>query len=116
MRHRYGYNKLSKASDQRIAMLRSQAVAFFKNKKIEITEPRAKELRRFVEKIITLIKKGDLQSRRKVIAQLLNEKELVQGLYKNPEQFKAKSGGNIRIIRSAVRRGDAAQMALLELV
>lgn len=115
MRHRYGYNKLSKPTDQRIAMLRSMAVALFKNRKIETTEARAKELRRFIDRIITLIKKGDLQSRRRVIAQLLNEKELVKGLYKNTEQFKAKSG-HTRIIKSAVRRGDAAQMALVELV
>jgi large subunit ribosomal protein L17 len=115
MRHRYGYSKLSKPTDQRLAMLRSLAVALFKSRRIETTEARAKQLRRFVDRIITLIKKGDLQSRRKVISQLKNEKELVQGLYKNVAQFKANSG-HTRIIRSSLRRGDAAQMALIELV
>jgi large subunit ribosomal protein L17 len=116
MRHKKGYNKLSKPTDQRMAMLKSMSVALLKHNRIEITEPRAKELRKFVDGIITLVKKGDLQSRRRVISTLLNEKELVKNIYATSARFNARKGGYTRIIRTGVRRGDAAQMVLIELV
>lgn len=116
MRHKKGYNKLSKATDQRMAMLKSMAVALFKYNRIEATEARAKELRRFVDKLITLVKKADLQSRRKVIALLLHDTELVKSIYAGAARFNTRNSGYTRIMRVGLRRGDAAQMVLIELV
>ncbi len=116
MRHKLGYNKLSKPTDQRIALLQNLAVALFKYKKITTTEARAKELKRFVDKVIVLIKKEDLASRRKVVSLLQQDKELVKALYANTAEFKKRSSGFSRIVKIGPRRGDAAEMALVELV
>ena len=116
MRHKMGYNKLSKATDQRMAMLKSMAVALFKYNRIEATEARAKELRRMIDKLITLVKKGDLQSRRKVIAMLMHDTELVKTIFAGAARFNARTSGYTRILRVGLRRGDAAQMVLIELV
>ncbi|MDR2431253.1 MAG: 50S ribosomal protein L17 [Candidatus Margulisbacteria bacterium] len=116
MRHKYGYNKLHKPTDQRLAMLKSMAVSLFRYERIETTEARAKELRKMVDGIITLVKKGDLSSRRRVINLLLSDKELVKRLYAGKDRFKTRNSGYSRIIQSGARRGDAAKMVLLELV
>lgn len=116
MRHKKGYNKLSKPTDQRMAMLQSMAVSLFRYSRIQTTEPRAKELRRMIDKIITLIKRGDLQSRRKVISMLLHDKELVKSLFINAARFSTRNSGYSRIINTELRRGDAAKMVLIELV
>lgn len=75
MRHRCSNKKLSKPTDQRLAMLKSMSVALFENKRIETTEVRAKQLQKFVDRIVSLIKRGDLSNRRKVVALLLNKKK-----------------------------------------
>ena len=116
MRHKNGINKLSKPTDQRLAMLRSMSVALFRHNRIEVTEPRAKELKKFAERIVTLIKKGDLQSRRRVVSLLYNDKDLVKRLYDTKSRFENRKGGYSRIIRTRLRNGDAAQMALVEMV
>jgi len=116
MRHKHGYNKLHKPTDQRLAMLKSMAVSLFRYNRIETTEARAKELRKMADRIITLVKKGDLSSRRRVITMLLSDKELVKQLYAGKERFKARNSGYSRIIQVGARRGDAAKMVLLELV
>jgi large subunit ribosomal protein L17 len=116
MRHKYGYNKLHKPTDQRIAMLKSLAVAVFRHNRVETTEARAKELRKMVDGIITLVKKGDLSSRRRVISLLLGDKDLVKQLYAGKERFSKRSSGYSRLIQAGQRRGDAAKMVLFELV
>ena len=116
MRHQKGNKKLSLPTDQRMAMLKSMSVSLFKHDRIEITEIRAKELKKFSDRIVTLIKKGDLNSRRKVTALLLHDNKLVGDLFKNVDRFKSRNGGYSRIIKTSVRRGDATQMALIELV
>lgn len=116
MRHKLGYNKLSKPTDQRIALLKNLAISLFKHKKITTTEARAKELKRFVDKIIVLIKKEDLASRRKVISLLMEDKELVKSLYANSSEFQKRNSGFSRIVKIGPRRGDAAEMVLVELV
>lgn len=116
MRHKHGYNKLHKPTDQRLAMLKSMAVSLFRYDRIETTEARAKELRKMADNIITLVKKGDLSSRRKVINMLLSDKELVKQLYTGIERFKARNSGYTRIIQSGTRRGDSAKMVVIELV
>ncbi len=116
MRHQYANKKLGRATDQRLAMLKSLSVALFKYKRIETTLTRAKELKKMAERIVTLVKKGDLASRRRVISMLLHDKELVKAIFKNAESFKTRAGGYCRIIQTTLRRGDAAKMALIELV
>jgi large subunit ribosomal protein L17 len=116
MRHKHGYNKLHKPTDQRIAMLKSMAVSLFRYDRIETTEARAKELRKMVDGIITLVKKGDLSSRRQVINMLLADKALVKQIYAGKERFNTRNSGYSRIIQVGSRRGDAAKMVLIELV
>ena len=116
MRHKHGYNKLHKPTDQRLAMLKSMAVSLFRYDRIETTEARAKELRKMVDGIITLVKKGDLSSRRKVIRLLLDDKALVKQLYAGKDRFQKRNSGYSRIIQSGTRRGDAAKIVLIELV
>lgn len=116
MRHKYGNRKLSKPTDQRLAMLNSLSVALFKYKKIQTTVPRAKQLKRYTDNIIRMIKKNDLTSRRRVTALLLHDKVLTKSLFDNVKNFDGRNSGYSRIIRTEMRRGDAAPMALVELV
>jgi large subunit ribosomal protein L17 len=97
-------------------MLKSLAVSLFRYDRIETTEARAKELRKMADRIITLVKKGDLSSRRQVINLLLADKALVKRLYAGQDRFKSRHSGYSRIIQAGSRRGDAAKMVLLELV
>lgn len=116
MRHRKGNPKLSKATDQRIAMLASLARSLFQYGKIKTTETRAKEARRLAEKIITLCKKNDLSSRRRVFS-YLRDRNLVGRIFKEfPQRFEGRAGGFTRVIKAGLRVGDAAPLAVLELV
>jgi len=119
-----GYRKLGRLSDQRKAMLRDLATDLIINEKITTTEARAKELRRTVEKLITLGKRGDLHARRQAVA-VLRQKEAnaetgqdaVQKLFADiAPRYTERNGGYTRIIKTAPRRGDAARMAVIELV
>lgn len=116
MRHRKGNRKISLPTDQRVALLRNLALSLFKYNRIETTVTKAKEVSKFAARIITAAKKGDISSKRRVIAKLNNEKDVVKNIYSNVEKFKGRNGGYTRIIRSGVRRGDSAEMAIVELV
>ena len=110
------YRKLGVKSAHRRAIIRNMTTSLFKNEKLETTEPRAKELRGFAEKMITLGKKGDLASRRKALA-FLTEEDMVSKLFEDlAERYRSRNGGYTRIIRLEQRRGDSAQMVLVELV
>ncbi len=116
MRHRKGNVKLSRAADQRLALLKSLVRALIINGRIELTLTRAKAARRLMEKLITIAKKNDLFARRKAES-ILGEKAIVTTLFKlAPERFEGRAGGYTRIIKTRQRRGDAAPMALLELL
>lgn len=116
MRHRLGNRKLSRATDQRLAMLRSIVKALFKNGKVKVTLTRAKEARRMAERLITVSRANNLNARRKV-EQVLGEKEVVSQIFKTfPERFEGRPGGYTRIIRIGRRLGDSAPMAVLELL
>jgi large subunit ribosomal protein L17 len=115
MTQRLGYKKLSRPTDQRIALLRSLVRALFIYKKIETTDLRAKEARRMAEKLITLAKKGDLQSRRAALS-VLPDKPVVAELFNEiAKKYEKKTSGFTRITKIKFRRGDAAQISLLEL-
>jgi large subunit ribosomal protein L17 len=116
MRHRKGNAKLSRATDQRLALLRSIVRALFLNDRVKVTLTRAKEARRLAEKLITASKKNDLNARRKV-EKALADRQLVTRIFKTiPERFEGRPGGYTRIIKLGSRQGDAAPMALLELI
>lgn len=111
-----GYRKLGVKSAHRRAMLRNAATSLLKNGQIDTTEPRAKEIASVAEKMITLGKKGDLASRRSALA-FLTEEDVVTKLFGEiAEKYADRNGGYTRIIRLEQRRGDAAQMARIQLV
>ncbi len=108
--------KLSRKSAPRKALLISLATALFKNERIETTEVKAKEVKKFAEKLITKAKKGTQHARRQVIG-TLQDKEAVGILFDEiAPRFADRPGGYTRIIKVGPRRGDAAAMVILELV
>jgi large subunit ribosomal protein L17 len=125
MRHNVGYRKLGRVTEHRIALLRNQAIALLRHEKIETTMPKAKELRPFVERLITIAKRGvaageadgkALHARRLVLAEL-PDKDVVGKLFETlAPRFAERPGGYTRILRVGFRRGDAAEVAHVELV
>ena len=125
MRHRVGQRKLGRVTEHRIAMLRNQAEALIRHERIETTVPKAKELRPFVERIITIAKRGiaageangrALHARRLVLRDIQN-RDVVAKLFDTiAPRFEARPGGYTRILRLGFRRGDAAEVAQIELV
>ncbi len=116
MRHKLGQRKLGRTSSHRIAMLRNMAAALIKHEQITTTVPKAKELRPYVEKLITLGKHGGLSNRRLAHARLLDatqEKKLFEVL---AARYADRDGGYTRIIKAGIRASDAAPIAVIELV
>lgn len=110
------YRKLGLPTDQRNAMLRSLVTSLLKHGKIETTVTRAKETKRLAEKMITLGKRGDLHARRQALA-FIHEEEVVKDLFENiAPKYAERNGGYTRILKVGPRRGDAAEMVILELV
>ncbi len=111
-----GYRKLNKNSSHRKAMFRNMATDLFRHEKITTTLPKAKELRSISEKLITTAKTNDLNSRRKLL-KYINDKEVVKKLFDEiAPKFSERSGGYTRILKMYPRKGDGAEMAILELV
>src|SRR5436309_1679328 len=125
MRHRVGHRKLGRVTAHRIAMLRNQAEALIRHERIETTVPKAKELRPFVERIITIAKRGlaggdgngrSLHARRLVLRDIQN-RDVVAKLFDTiAPRFETRPGGYTRILRLRYRRGDSAEVAQIELV
>ncbi len=116
MRHKRGYRKLSKATDQRIAMLRSIASSLFERGKVKVTVTRAKEARKIAERVISLAKKGDLHSRKMAIS-LMHNDDIVKGVFNDAKtRYASRTSGFTRMIKLGARRGDAAPVVLLELL
>jgi len=116
MRHKHGYRKLSRTSAHRKALLKNLSIALITNGRIETTLPKAKELRSYIEKLITKAKVGDFNSHRVIFANLqdkITTKKLVDEI---APEYKNRNGGYTRIIKTRSRRGDAAPMAIIELV
>jgi large subunit ribosomal protein L17 len=108
--------KLGRPTDQRRAMLRNLVTSFLKHGKIETTETRAKETRNLAEKMITLAKRGDLHARRQVLS-FVTEEEVVKNLFDNvAPKYAERNGGYTRIYKIGPRRGDGAEVVILELV
>jgi len=116
MRHGVSGRKLGVTTSHRLAMLRSMATSLIKHEQITTTLPKAKELRPYVERIITLGKRGDLHARRQAYAQIRDEK-IVDKLFTTiADRYKARAGGYTRVLKAGMRYGDAADMAVIELV
>ncbi|WP_428391432.1 50S ribosomal protein L17 [Lichenicoccus sp.] len=116
MRHGVAGRKLGVTSSHRLAMFRNMAVALIKHEQITTTLPKAKELRPVAEKLITLGKRGGLHARRQAYAQLRDD-VIVSKLFSTvAERYKTRSGGYTRVLRAGMRHGDAADMAVIELV
>jgi large subunit ribosomal protein L17 len=116
MRHGVSGRKLGVTSSHRVAMLRSMATSLLKHEQITTTLPKAKELRPYVERIITLGKRGGLHARRQAHAQIRDEKVVEKLFTTIAERYKARNGGYTRVLKAGVRYGDAAAMAVIELV
>ena len=125
MRHNVAHRKLGRVTEHRLAMLRNQAIALLRHERIETTIPKAKELRPFVERLITIAKRGvaagaangkALHARRLVLAEL-PDTEVVGKLFDDlAPRFAERPGGYTRILRIGYRRGDSAEVAQIELV
>lgn len=116
MRHRKAGRKLGRTSSHRDAMLRNMVTSLLEQERIVTTVPKAKEARRVAEQMITLGKRGDLHARRQALA-YIRSKDIVAKLFDEiSSQYASRQGGYTRIIRTGTRSGDAAPMAILELV
>jgi len=111
-----GYRKFGRDSSARKAMLRDVITALFANERIETTEAKAKEVSGLADQMVTLAKRGDLHARRQAIAVLTDEK-VVRKLFDTiGPKYKERQGGYTRVLKLGPRQGDAAPMAILELV
>jgi len=116
MRHRKASLKLNRTTSHRKAMFRNMVTSLFKHDRIRTTGPKAKELRRWADHVITLAKRGDLHARRQALT-IIREKEVVHKLFAVVnERFGNSAGGYTRIVKLGRRAGDAAPMSLIELV
>ncbi|HET6608610.1 MAG TPA: 50S ribosomal protein L17 [Rhodopila sp.] len=116
MRHGVAGRKLGVTSTHRIAMLRNMAHALLKHEQITTTLPKAKELRPVAEKLITLGKKGGLANRRRAISELHDDVVVTKLFGPLADRYKARQGGYTRVLKAGMRYGDAADMAVIELV
>ncbi|MEE8484868.1 MAG: 50S ribosomal protein L17 [Nitrospinota bacterium] len=116
MRHLKDGRKFNRSGSHRLAMFRNMATSLLRYEKITTTLARSKELRRYVEKMITLGKKGALADRRRALA-FIRDKLVVSKLFTGlAQRYKERKGGYTRIYRAGIRHGDAAPMAIIELV
>ena len=116
MRHRKSGRKLNRTSSHRKAMFSNMAAAIIKHEQITTTLPKAKELRRVVDRLITLGKKGDLHSRRRAMA-IIKDKALTEKLFTSlAERYNDRHGGYTRVLKAGFRYGDSAPVGILELV
>ena len=116
MRHRVGGRKLQRTSAHRIALFRNMSAALIKHEQITTTVAKAKELRPYVEKLITLAKKGGLSNRRLAHARLLDDAQLVKLFDVLASRYADRAGGYTRIIKAGIRASDASPMAIIEFV
>jgi len=116
--HRHGYKgrKFGRERDQRRALLKGLATSLVEYGKIETTLPKAKETARYIEKVITKAKKGDLASRRQVIAKLSTQAAAFKLVDEIAPQLTARNSGHVRVVRTRLRTGDGAQLATVAFV
>ena len=116
MRHGHSGRKLQRKSGHRAALLRNLAAALIKHEQIQTTTPKAKELRPYVEKLITLAKRGGLSNRRLAMGRLGDETQLKKLFEVLAERYAGRDGGYTRVIKAGIRASDSAPIAIIELV
>ena len=116
MRHGISQRKLSRKSGHRKALFRNMAAALIKHEQISTTLPKAKELRPYIEKLITLAKRGGLSNRRLAMSRLQDEAQLKKLFEVLAERYSDREGGYTRVIKAGYRGSDAAPLAIIELV
>ncbi|MEI6856221.1 50S ribosomal protein L17 [Psychrilyobacter sp.] len=116
MNHNKSYRKLGRRTKHRMAMLMNLTISLINEERIETTVTRAKELRKFAERMVTLGKKGDLAARRRALA-FLRDKDTVAKLFADvAPKYTERKGGYTRIMKTGIRRGDSSPMAIIEFV
>ena len=116
MRHRIAHRKLNRTASHRKAMFANMASSLVEHEQIVTTLPKAKELRPFVEKLVTLAKKGDLNSRRLAVARMRNKDQAKKLFDVIGPRYAERNGGYIRVLKAGYRHGDNAPMAVIEFV
>ncbi|MEL7274832.1 MAG: 50S ribosomal protein L17 [Pseudomonadota bacterium] len=116
MRHGNGYRKLNRTHEHRKAMFANMAASLIEHEQIKTTLPKAKELRRIIDKLITLGKRGDLHARRLAHAQIKQDAAVRKLLDELGPRYKERNGGYSRVLKAGFRYGDMAPMAIIELV
>jgi len=116
MRHRVGHRKLQRTSSHRAALFRNMAAALIKHEQITTTTAKAKELRPYVEKLVTLAKKGGLSNRRLAQSRLMDDVQLVKLFDVIASRYADRNGGYTRIVKAGIRKNDAAPISIIEFV
>jgi len=116
MRHGYARRKLGRTSAHRTAMFANMSASLIKHEQIVTTLPKAKELRPFVEKLVTLAKKGDLHARRMAISKVRDVDQVGKLFSTLGPRYQGRAGGYIRVLKAGFRHGDNAAMAVIEFV
>ena len=116
MRHGAGYRKLNRTHEHRKAMFANMAGSLIEHEQIKTTVPKAKDLKRVVEKLVTLGKRGDLHARRQAAARLKQDAHVAKLFDVLGPRYKERNGGYVRVLRAGFRYGDMAPMAIIEFV
>ncbi len=116
MRHKSGGRKLQRTSAHRTALFRNMSASLIKHEQITTTVAKAKELRPYIEKLVTLAKRGGLANRRLAQSRLLDETQLKKLFDTIADRYKDRAGGYTRVIKAGIRASDAAPMAIIEFV
>ncbi len=116
MRHGHGYRKLNRTHEHRKAMFANMVCSLIEHEQIKTTLPKAKELKRIVDKVITLAKRGDMHARRQAMSQM-GQEDVVKKLFDTiGPRYNDRAGGYTRVMKAGFRYGDMAPMAIIELV
>jgi large subunit ribosomal protein L17 len=116
MRHKHGYRRLSRTSSHRKALLKNMSIAIIEREKIETTLPKAKELKRFIEKLVTKARVNDFNAHRAVFAELQDKEATKKLINEIAPKYEGRNGGYTSIVKTRIRRGDATQMAYISFV
>ena len=116
MRHKSGGRKLQRTSAHRTALFRNMSASLIKHEQITTTVAKAKELRPYIEKLVTLAKRGGLANRRLAMSRLMDDTQLTKLFDVLAERYKDRNGGYTRIIKAGIRASDASPMAIIEFV
>ena len=116
MRHKHGYRRLNRTSSHRKALLKNLAIAIIEREKIETTVPKAKELRRYIERLVTTARNADFNTHRAVFKALQDKEATKKLINEIAPKYESRNGGYTSIIKTRIRRGDATQMAFISFV